>query len=897
MHIKGLTPSVPLLSPSNQDQSGTQCFQNGTTTRAPPSPPSPTAEITQERSSTSVDAQEELKSFLASVLDLFKQLQDGNTQGPTEGSRTQAQPVLAQSKPDPAKSNTITEGNAALLVNDTMSTVIKEVDPVPGCSLDSAQSLSGVEVSPTSVQSSSDPIQHEPSTDSLCHNQTTGSVALVSCPTPTVSAILNRQRIKALVDTGAAVSVIDENFLKEIYQGHLPPLQKHSSGDVKTVSGAPLPVSGTFTTTLEIANGLYSSTFLVVRDLTYDALLGRDFLRANGAVINLKDSTLQLEESIARPHSEGACPVRVLYNCVIPASSEAVIPAYLDQTYTPRDVGFVEASPRLIERYQLQGAASLVTVSADHTVPFRLINPTRKPVTLYRGVTLVVPDVPVDLANADLTDSQKTELQRLINEYRDVFALSPQELGRTNLVQHHINTGDHPPIRQRAYRVPEAQKRRIEQCIDEMLEQDIIQPSTSPWSSPVVLVRKPDGSDRFCVDFRKVNSVTKKDSYPLPRIAETLDVLHGAQFMSSLDFRSDYWQISMDPSSTEKTAFISHAGLYEFNVMAFGLCNAPSCFQSLMECVLRGLTWKIALIYLDDVLVYSRTFDADLEHLRLVFDRFREAGLKLKPSKCHFGQKKVKFLGHVISKDGVLPDPDKVSAIKEYPVPRSVKDVRAFLGLANYYRKFVKDFAKIAGPLHDLTKKGLKFQWSDACQSAFETLKEALTQAPILAYPDFTLEFTLATDASDHGLGYVLGQVQNGREVVIAYGGRKLLPAEKNYSVTEREALAVVAGIKHYQHYLYGARFKVLTDHSAVRWLMSLKMPCGRLARWALLLQQYDFDIIHRAGVSNGNADALSRRSCDTIVAAIDNPGVQVDRVHYLQRQDPALADTIDYLE
>ena len=265
-----------------------------------------------------------------------------------------------------------------------------------------------------------------------------------------------------------------------------------------------------------------------------------------------------------------------------------------------------------------------------------------------------------------------------------------------------------------------------------------------------------------------------------------------------------------------------------------------------MECVLRGLTWKIALIYLDDVLVYSRTFDAHLEHLRLVFNRFRESGLKLKPNKCHFGQKKVKFLGHVISKDGVLPNPDKVSAIKEYPVPRSVKDVRAFLGLANYYRKFVKDFAKIAGPLHDLTKKGLKFRWSDACQSAFETLKEALTQAPILAYPDFPLEFTLATDPSDHDLGYVLGQVQNGREVVIAYGGRKLLPAEKNYSVTEREALAVVAGIKHYQHYLYGAHFKVLTDHSAVRWLMSLKMPCGRLARWALLPQQYDFEIIHR---------------------------------------------------
>ena len=520
------------MSPNKPDQSGAQCSQNGTTTRAPPSNLSPTAEITQEHSSTFEDAQAELKSFLASVLDLFKQLHDENTQGSTEDSRTQVQPVSAQLKPEPAESKTITEGNAAFVDDVTMNTIIEEVDLAPGCSLASAQTPSDAEVSPTSVQSSPDPIQLPPSTDNLCHNQTTCSVDLVPCPTPiasqappetqlvvgnaqghtltreslnahgpvldneredvvrerkipsfpairsgttpstaegplsfpgvststiisadrsphvqqvleqpesnndmwnisleddihaatnsvcpvpvsflpafpardneefaeqrpqskprdlTVSAILNGQLIKALVDTGAAFSVIDEHFLKEIYHGYLPPLQKHSSGDVKTVSGAPLPVSGRFTTTLEIANGLYSSTFLVVRDLTYDALLGRDFLRANGAVINLKDRTLQLEESIARPHSEVACPVRVLYNCVIPASSEAVIPAYLGQTYTPGDVGFVEASPRLIERYQLQGAASLVTVSADHTVPFRLINPTLKPVTLYRGATL-----------------------------------------------------------------------------------------------------------------------------------------------------------------------------------------------------------------------------------------------------------------------------------------------------------------------------------------------------------------------------------------------------------------------------------------------------------------------------------------------------------------------------
>ena len=741
----------------------------------------------------------------------------------------------------------------------------------------------------------------------------------------TVTAQLNGQDIKLLVDTGAGMSVIDEQFTRDVYKGELPKLEKSALANVKTVSGEELPVLGKIKVMLQIAGGKYPCDLQVVKNLTYEAVLGRDFLRANGAVINLRQGTLQLDDSpIDQVAADVSCPVRVLSTCVIPPSSEAVLPVGLDVEFAAGTVGLIETSQHLMDRYQLQGAAVLATTTADRTVPYRLINPTSKPVTLYKGANLgtftshssnlqvfsldtevpepgkteaSIPDVPVDFSNSALTESQQKQLQQLINEYRDVFALSPEELGRTNWVQHTIDTGDASPIRMRPYRVPEAQKERIEKCIDDMLDQEVIRPSASPWASPVVLVKKPDGSDRFCADFRRVNAITKKDSYPLPRIAESLDALAGTQYFSSMDLMSGYWQIEMDPESREKTAFITHAGLFEFNVMPFGLCNAPSCFQRLMECVLRGLNWRIALIYLDDVLVYSRTFDEHLQHLRLVFHRFREAGLKLKPKKCFFGQKNVKFLGHVISPEGVQPDPAKIKAIKEYPVPRKVKDVRAFLGLANYYRKFVKDFAKIAGPLHELTKKGLKFQWTNECQAAFDLLKTALTQAPILAYPDFTLPFDLYVDASDDALGMVLGQIQNGREVVIAYSGRKLLPAEKNYSVTEREALAAVAGVKYFQPYLYGRKFTIYTDHNAVRWLMNIREPTGRLARWALLLQQYDFEIVHRSGRSNGNADALSRREYDSVLAALDTSGVQTDRIKDLQRKDPALADIIEYLE
>ena len=351
--------------------------------------------------------------------------------------------------------------------------------------------------------------------------------------------------------------------------------------------------------------------------------------------------------------------------------------------------------------------------------------------------------------------------------------------------------------------------------------------------------------------------------------------MHGTSYFSCLDLRSGYWQVEVDDHSKLKTAFATHSGLYEFRRMPFGLANAPSTFQRFMHAVLRGLQYQICLVHLDDIIVYSRSFADHINHLNDVFSRLRSANVKLKPSKCSFARSSVEYLGHVVSRDGIRPDPSKIAAVATFPVPRCVRDVRSFLGLANYYHRFIHNFAFIASPLHMLTHKNVRFYWDDSCDKAFHILKSCLTSAPILAYPDFFLPFELNTDASSTGIGFALCQTQDGQRRAIAYGGRDLNTAERNYSTTEREALAIVEGIKKFRNYLYDRKFVLHTDHHALRWLMSLKDPSGRLARWSLLLQQYDFTIEYKPGKPNSDADALSRRpyGAQFHVSAYDLPG------------------------
>ena len=305
-----------------------------------------------------------------------------------------------------------------------------------------------------------------------------------------------------------------------------------------------------------------------------------------------------------------------------------------------------------------------------------------------------------------LNAGQQRQLLKLLLEFQDIVSKGPQDLGKTGLAKHEINTGDAVPVRQHPRRLPLAQREEAFKAVEDMQKQGIIEPSVSPWASPVVLVKKKDGSTRFCVDYRELNDLTKKDSYPLPRIDSTLDELAGSTWFSTLDLKSGYWQVEVEEKDREKTAFSVGRGLWQYNVMAFGLCNAPATFERLMENVLGVLR---CLIYLDDVIVHYSTFERELERLRLVLSRLRAANLKLNPKKCELFRCKVRFLGHVVSCEGVTTDPGKIEAVKTWPVPRNAKEVRRFVGLCTYYRRFVRSFSDVARPLHELTEKGQSF--------------------------------------------------------------------------------------------------------------------------------------------------------------------------------------------
>ncbi|GET61172.1 hypothetical protein GLOIN_2v1765994 [Rhizophagus irregularis DAOM 181602=DAOM 197198] len=461
----------------------------------------------------------------------------------------------------------------------------------------------------------------------------------------------------------------------------------------------------------------------------------------------------------------------------------------------------------------------------------------------------------------DITNEQKGKLKVLVEKYKDIFEYDGEKYNRTNLVKHEIRLkGGTEPIAQKRYKENDEKGKFIRKEVDEMLKLGKIRESRSPWSSPVTLAGKKSGNYRFCIDYRKLNKVTITDAYPLPRIDEQLERISSGKWFTSLDLASGFNQIEMAEEDIEKTAFICSAGLYEYNVMPFGLTNAPASFQRLMDKVLKEYLNEFVIVYIDDIMIYSENFEDHLKHIKLVLEKLKEASLILKLKKCIFGKTEIEFLGHVVGKNGLKPSPGKVEKIQKLTAPINIKGVRSILGLCTYYRKFIKDFSKIVKPITSLLRKDEKFEWGIKQHEALEILKRKLTEEPVLRQPDWLRKFILITDASGVGLGAVLAQKDDkGQEYVIEYASKSLNRTEQRWPITEQECYAIVWGIQHFHKYLINRKFEVVTDHAALKGLMTAKVPKGKRSRWVMELEQYDFEITHRPGKENKNADALSR--------------------------------------
>jgi transposase InsO family protein len=447
-------------------------------------------------------------------------------------------------------------------------------------------------------------------------------------------------------------------------------------------------------------------------------------------------------------------------------------------------------------------------------------------------------------------------------EYADVLPpeafFDGQTLGRARGVEHAVDTGDAPPRYEGPRPTSAADRQVVEEELAKMLRLGVVRPSRSPWGAPVVLVAKKDGSRRFCVDYRRLNDVTVKDRYPLPRITDMLESLAGARVFSVLDAASGYWQIPMAEGDVQKTAFSCHAGLFEFTVMPFGLCNAPATYQRAMNYALAGLLWKFLAVYIDDILVYSRTPEEHRRHLAAAIARLREAGIVLNAKKCRFGLDRVEYLGHIVSAEGVAPDPRKVERIRGFPAPETKKQLQVFLGLSGYYRRFIRRYGEMAAPLHAAAAGGGPLAWTPECQAAFEQIREHLCRAPILHFPDPAKPLLLDCDASEIGFGAVLSQAGPEGERIIAVESRKWTAAEAKWHIREKEALAIIEGLERHRRFLLGRPFVVRSDHKSLEWLAAAK--AGRLARWALRLGEYQpFELVYRPGGEHRNVDAFTR--------------------------------------
>ena len=764
-----------------------------------------------------------------------------------------------------------------------------------------------------------------------------------------LSGHIKSRIINVLLDTGSDVSLAPYDLIEK----HKCRLRKSTTAAIKAANGSDVIIDGEATLPLRVADRLFHTVVLVSKDIS-ETILGIDWLRKHecewdfinervrfgaGEWIQLTGKNHNTcrriyadKDVVLEPNRMQMISARATLTNIRRVPSTATVEphqfrkgVYIGRTLVPPEHDKAQVcmmnttlQPILITAGtslgQLQPAdlledADRVSAPADPPTqppagaPTRPStgpptqtpagSPTVSPPTKTSSEDSVIPKL-MDSLPDELDAEQRGAARRLLYDYEDVFSKNEYDIGRTPLVECHIDTGTSRPIRQPLRRQPLKHMDVIDEHVDEMLRHGVIEPAASPWASNVVLVSKKDGSLRFCVDYRAVNAVTYKDSYPLPLIDNCINAMSGSTWFSTLDLRAGYHNIPVAAQDRDKTAFVTRRGCWRYTVMPFGLTCSPSVFQRLMDMVLHGLSYEICLVYLDDIIIFSSTFEEQLRRLGAVLQRLRWAKLKLKPSKCKLLQRKVEFLGHTISKAGVEMQTSKVDAVVNWPRPRDIHQLRSFMGLCGYYRRFIAGFADTAAPLHALTGKGVHFSWGPEQETAFVALKEKLTTAPVLGMPENAGQYVLDSDASDVGLGAVLSQVQDGEERVIAYASRTLQKPERNYETTKKELLAVVYGLKQFRQYLLGRPIIIRVDHAALGWLKRTAEPLPQLARWLTFIECFDYQIIHRAGKKHVNADTMSRRPAPLPDEETEARGEESRAVRVLNVLEQPTADAAD---
>lgn len=717
--------------------------------------------------------------------------------------------------------------------------------------------------------------------------------------------------VRSVLDTGAGPNLVREDILPSGWDRLLIP--NLPLPRITNASGKRMPVKGVITLFVQVGNLVRRVRFYVTPGLGVPCILGCNFINLHVRSIHPKERRIDLIEggSVAISTGAGACQisgkeprtptaspkVRLARKTVIPARCEM----HVEVTSADNGLHLV-VHHSTSSKTPIALASGVVDIRAQIPFRVRVINPSNRDYTLQKGMIMgkLLPHLEriitvgavldettseketPDLNAEEVSQAGNTRPEKAWQEEVDLSHLDSEERGAVlDLLEPHKKMWDghlgtvaatshridvipgSKPVHCQPYRAGPRARAAEKEEIDRMLEQQVIEPATGEWASPIVLVPKPDGSLRFCVDYRRLNAMTVPDTYPLPRMDECIDSLGDAVIFTTLDCNSGYWQIPVQPEDQDKTTFTSHYGTYRFLRLPFGLRNAPATFQRAIDIILSGVRWKTCLVYLDDVIVFSSCRKAHLAHVAEVLTVLGNAGLSLKLQKCRFFAETVNYLGHVIRPGRLGVAEKNTEALKAAPLPRTQTELRSFLGLCNVYRRFVPRFSAIAAPLNALLCKGMPPNLgclTPEAIAAFETLRDRLLSPPVLALPRAVGQMWLDTDASDGQLGCCLLQRQpDDQTLPLGYWSRTLSSAERNYSTTEKECLAIVWAVTHLRPYLERTEFIVRTDHHALRWVMNLSDAQGRLARWRLRLAEFIFKVEYHPGAAHYAADAMSR--------------------------------------